>query len=432
MLSEDPELPFLRIAWSKGALREYFNRIVLPALLPGQQATAVRRQHTRYAPGKKCDLLCSVSLDGEATPRLATMTFGTGDWLSSQAWDRDAGFLDEERACLIELFPADFAMPGLASATDPQRVAPFLAGLGNGWGDVDAPSLRITVRRYVPHRRCVVQYEMSTPDGERRLIGKVYAEEGRAAEVASKLAALSDQLGVAAPAPACAGLHEGWNLALMEWLPGVSMKRVLRDDPSLAVARAAVSRAVPALAALHSVRFEHGEVRSIRDEVRHARKRGARIGLVSPALGAQLESLLGRLDPLARDLASAEPSFIHDGFKPAQVLLDDDRVRIIDFDGSGLGDPAMDVGKFMAQLRKEALLAEREDFRSLPAYALEQYLRCADDENLAIRARIAECAALAQIAVQRFRSKPLAYGREGDASLPALLLREAHDCLARL
>lgn len=432
MLIDDPALPSLSMAWSKRAMREYFNRTVLPALLPRAQATAVKRENTRYSPGKACANLFALSLNDQ-TPRLATVTFGEGGWLSSASAQRDGvALFDEQRACLVELFPADFEMPGLAPATDPGQVAPFIAGRGGDWSAADARSLRVEVLRYVPHRRCVLQYEIATAGGPRRLIGKVYAEAGRAAEVGRKLEALRDQLAGIAPAPAPIGVHEDWNLALMEWVPGDSMKRLLRGAPSLEDARDAVSRAAKALAALHTVRLAGGEVRSLRDEVRHVRKRGARIGLVAPALGARIEALLERLEPLACDLTWEAPSFIHDGFKPAQVLLDGGAVRIIDYDGSGPGDPALDVGKFMAQLRKEAVLGQREDFRSLQASFLEQYVSCNSAAGVAERARVAECVALAQIAVQRFRSNPLEYARGGDASLPAVLLREADACLARL
>jgi hypothetical protein len=397
-------------------------------LRPGERLASVRRQHVRYSPGKRCDVLCALSLDGDPAPRLATITFAALDWLSRAR--HEGAFLDEERSRLVELFPADFELPGLACATDPRQVAPFLASLADAWSTADARPLRVEVLRYVPHRRCVLRYEMDAPDGPRRLIGKVYADAGRAADVGRKLLALREQLpGVA---PALAGVHEAWNLTLMELVAGESMKRMLRDGPSLECARDAVRRAAAALASLHAVRLEGAGAPSILDEVRHVAKRGARIGLVAPALGAQLDSLLARLDALARDLVWDEPTFIHDGFKPAQVLLDGDRVHIIDYDGSGRGDPAIDVGKFMAQLRKEALLAEREDFRALPRYFLEQYLDNASASDVGGRVRVAECVALAQIAVQRFRSKPLDYARDGEASSPAVLLREADACLADL
>ncbi len=446
MLKGDPALPFLEMAWSRPAFEAFFKENVLPMLFPGQHLAATKQLRTRYRAGKRCVNLYSVWLGTTESqrPRLVTTTFGRASWFEQTLRHRDrlsgaAGattLLLPEFRCLVEFFPEDYELPGLAPATDPTRMSAELSELASG-GSASAPSSRVEigVLRYVPHRRCVLHYVIDSAEGPRHLIGKVYSQDGKAAQVYEKLDAVRRQLSTARAAgivPVPVGVVGEWNLVVMERVPGTSLAQMLRSATSNGAVEEAILLAARTLAALHSVHLESAEVHSLAGELELVRKRGSRLHLVAPALGERLDSVLGQVAPLAQGLPCAEPAFIHDGYKPSQILIEGDRASLVDFDGSAVGDPAIDVGKFMAQLRKEALLSGRDEIRELSDRFVTEYEARSATNGLRERARIGECIALAQIAIQRFGARPYAYARDGEASLPALALREAAACLATL
>ena len=62
---------------------------------------------------------------------------------------------------------------------------------------------------------------------------------------------------------------------------------------------------------------------------------------------------------------------VHGAFRPAQVLLDGSRPGFLDFDGFGQGEPAFDVGRFLARLAE--LVADRTRRAQLTHAFLDRY-----------------------------------------------------------
>jgi Ser/Thr protein kinase RdoA (MazF antagonist) len=70
-----------------------------------------------------------------------------------------------------------------------------------------------------------------------------------------------------------------------------------------------------------------------------------------PAVGLCLRVEVGRvLDVLSR-LPAEPPTMTHGDFKCDNLVVNGSRVHLLDFDRSGRGDPAADIGKFLADLR---------------------------------------------------------------------------------
>jgi len=104
----------------------------------------------------------------------------------------------------------------------------------------------------------------------------------------------------------------------------------------------------------------------------------------------------------------------------------------VDYDMASLGDPAIDVGNFMAQFIKYALSAGLSHLRqSAPSFLAAYQARSARD-GLTERARLFQALSLVRLAVREFRKSPRSYARKGQSSRPVLLLREAAACLAQL
>ncbi|PYV11498.1 MAG: hypothetical protein DMG07_19020 [Acidobacteria bacterium] len=175
--------------------------------------------------------------------------------------------------------------------------------------------------------------------------------------------------------------------------------------------------------------IESQEVWSLETELEHVRHLNTRVRLVAPELADSVDGLLDRIVPLAPAPGAGTRACIHGDCKPSQFLVDGSRVALVDFDRACLGDVAVDVGNFMAALRKEVVRG-REYGRELASHFRSEYERCSGRSGLVDRARVFESAALVRMAVRAFKRSPKRYAHKGGDSLPVLLLREAAECLA--
>jgi aminoglycoside phosphotransferase (APT) family kinase protein len=432
-LLADPKLPSLEAAWDRRDRLVLFNEEVLPVVLARRLAMTTAIEDMTYSPARACVVLYAVRLEGETVARLAVATFAKDDRLSgvfvrNYAGRPGAAVLLPRRRCLVELFPADWKLPRLAPAVEPAGAAALLDRLpAPARGDRGQPD--VTLLRYRPHQRCVLLYACQGAEA----IAKVYQHRERAAitwAVMRELHARAPSLGLVVPTP-LAFVRSG-NLVLMTRVAGSSLKQAIRETPNASRATELAECAASSLVALHGLRVVGGEERSFAEELAQLRRRAARFQTVAPVLGAEVDDVLARLTALAPQLAWRGRSFVHGDFKPSQLLLDGDRLALVDFDRAARGDPALDVGNFMAQFRKEAVRGGPEHLRPVAARFLAAYDALSPRRPVAQRALAFEALALARMAVRSFRRSPYLYARTGPDSLPSLLLEEARSCLERL
>lgn len=444
----DPRLPFLDMARSPREMGDFFNRRVLPRVLPGEKAAAVGVEDFWYSPRGECVVLYELQLGDllEDPRRWAVATFSKDDSLQEVHANHDehstgassgpvpgpALYIPEYR-CLMEFFPTDWKLPSLIRALDAEEITSVL------FRDVpDAAHLRSRSRlqakvlRHRPHKRCVLRYipETSEDEGPQAVVGKVYAQASRAARSWHTLNTLYAQAaGVIIPKPL--GLVKGWNLVLMECVPGTPMKQVLEGATSKGQAQQATRMAAEALARLHSLEIDSQELQSVESQLDELRKTNLRFRLVAPQLAEQVDALLNRLVPLARRSTLGTPSCIHGDCEPSQFLIAESQAAVVDFDRTGRGDAAVDVGNFMAALHREAVKGQ-DDLRELATYFLTQSQECSARNGLVDRARLFQVAALVRMALRAFQKSPYANNRTGLDEHVVLLLQEAAACLASL
>jgi aminoglycoside phosphotransferase (APT) family kinase protein len=77
--------------------------------------------------------------------------------------------------------------------------------------------------------------------------------------------------------------------------------------------------------------------------------------ILRPEWADRLERLAAACGALAASLSMCEAGTIHRDFYPDQVLVDGDRLYLLDLDLYCLGDPALDIGNFCAHLVEQAL-----------------------------------------------------------------------------
>jgi Ser/Thr protein kinase RdoA (MazF antagonist) len=127
-----------------------------------------------------------------------------------------------------------------------------------------------------------------------------------------------------------------------------------------------------------------------------------------------------------------ELGVIHSDFKPDQLLIDDGRTSLIDLDGVCRGDPAIDVGNFMAALRKQAVVNGYAGFAALADAFYQAYFARRPNDAIAKRARAFQGVALVRMTLAKFERTPRSYARQGNEWPWLAVLDEAKRCLAEL
>jgi hypothetical protein len=309
--------------------------------------------------------------------------------------------------------------------------------------------------RYRPGRRATIRYDLWLRDRRghgvraRTLYGKVYHDPAKAASVAREMAMLSEaarmpelRLTVARPA----GFLRDVPMVLQEPLGGMPLDLFVGrpdrgaggPDPRI---RDGLALAAAALAGLHCSGLATDRRRPVDPDLARMRRRSEAARQFDADAGGAMATLADRL---ARSLDTlpawgAEETLLHGDCKPSQFLMDGTSVGILDFDHCGMGDPAADVGFFLASLRQRSSgTVESERARravrpawdggllSLERFFLDRYCGAAGREE-GFRRLAAWYEALALL-----RKAQRAFARSTRSVVPAALVEEGHRCLATL
>jgi aminoglycoside phosphotransferase (APT) family kinase protein len=351
----------------------------------------------------------------------------------------------------VQSFPYDVDLPGLpaALATSPPdgRLAAALTAAAQAvLGDlgVSVTEVRVSPVRYKPGARCVLRYQVRSAAAEELVFfGKLYSDPADAAvayRLAQRLWAALDrpsppqrQNAPAAPsAPAVVprplALVEEMSLVITEVAGGAHGGGQLTGSTRLRPPRRLRSTADPPRAALAGSAAALAWMHTSRVTAERYAPSGpayaARVGEWSQALAGTVPELGGQLDRVARPLSEAlaraeadNPVLVHGAFKPGQLVfcVSDPQPVITDLDGAGMGDPALDVGCFLAYMRQPGLDRDRGGTRTWYAAARDAFLGAylaalgshgAAPEYLAAlqgRAAAFEAALLLKIASRRVR-----------------------------
>jgi aminoglycoside phosphotransferase (APT) family kinase protein len=262
------------------------------------------------------------------------------------AW---AGSDDGRSSVRVE--PVDAAFPQLPRLHDPGHLVPALRAAGvetTPAGTTDEVALSTV--RYRPGQRHVLRATTGGPF--RALYLKVYRDGAgeQAVLAARQVSAALRRAGVEASAGRGAYLPGDLTTA-WEQVPGRPLTQLVGSgDPAVPGAVAAFGvtlRALHAAPPWQGLGKRPGADSAGRQTVRAAQH----VSALAPWLGERLESLVGRcLDVLAA--VPGEPAVVaHGDAKGDNVLVDGTATHVLDLDRCGLGDPAEDLGKALADLR---------------------------------------------------------------------------------
>ncbi len=252
--------------------------------------------------------------------------------------------------------------PDLAKPLLAQRLPPFWKKGPERLQEVSG----IEVLKYKPGRRCVLAYTLQGSDKnnakrfERQIIGKVFRDErGRRLH---NLQAMLWRHGFGPDAedkifvPRSLGFVPKMRMHLQERVPGKTLNELVAETDT----KPLMPRAAQASAKLHNWSVPqpangNGLVTmgtyDLKNELTNLDRFTTNLAQIRPQSMPQVASLRDALWRWAGELPPlVKLSPIHRDFYYSQLLFDDERVTIIDFDLFSLGDPAIDVANFNAHI----------------------------------------------------------------------------------
>lgn len=252
--------------------------------------------------------------------------------------------------------PDDPALPHLAEMLDPTSATQRLRQ------SLDAPGLRVRAARLIRHkpgRRALVAYRIA-PLGQlpERFLAKTRARglDERTWSLTERLHSLGlASTGVyRASVPRPLGAVSEWRAWLQTWVPGETVwDGLLLDPPERATALAA--GIAEALWALHRAPVEVGRDHDIDAELAILEPRLRHAAEQHPAWSERIGSVLDACRTLAERIRARPVVTLHRDFYPDQILVAGEHLHLLDLDLCARGDPALDLGNFVAHLEEQAL-----------------------------------------------------------------------------
>jgi hypothetical protein len=356
--------------------REALLGALKQALEDGATIDAIRLQRAKYKPGRYLTTYHAIELHGAvgASTRLIEVSWmppGAPDprgesaamlAMQAEAIERDLAapfdtLLAEnaEWGMRAQIFPLDASFPKLAPLADPAYVGQLLAA--EKTVRATAHSYRITPIRYRPGQRHVLRYDpldaAGRVDEDGTLFAKIYNSDkgARTFEVASRVSDwLAEQNnGISAVRPLAYIAAEG--LVLYPRVNGRPLSDLLREQGP--AADGYLRAAGAAIRALHQTPESLIELQphSFAKELKSIVSASEHVHPLLPETGPAIAKLIERARALHEQLPQEPPAFAYGDFKADHLWITPGGMTLIDFDTSYLSDPAIDLGKFLADIQ---------------------------------------------------------------------------------
>jgi aminoglycoside phosphotransferase (APT) family kinase protein len=189
-------------------------------------------------------------------------------------------------------------------------------------------------------------------------------------------------------------------MVLMEDVPGLSVSECL-TSPHLSDY---MEQSAWALARLHDCDLTVAPVYRPEKEISALKASAAKTIHFSPQVARQCQDGQAELETMAGHLEPGESALLHGSFHSDHILVGHDGVTILDFDNVCMGDPALDLGRFLANLRWLMIRNSwpEEKIMQCGGTFLQAYCKSLSDERRAA-IRFYYRSSLLRIAYYRFR-----------------------------
>lgn len=247
----------------------------------------------------------------------------------------------------------DAKIPFLEAALSPQEAQTQLRQI--------IPTVRhviaATLVRHKPKRRALIEYQLETTTGSLTLLGKIRAKGTDWATYQLQKALWKQGFagdsadGYSVPEPL--GVLPDWQMWLQRKVPGVPATDLLPTPQGIALA----GRIAHLAHKLHQTPVLTTKTHTLADELRILHERLPLVGQSNPAWQDRIDRILSACDLLAATHSPISPVItgIHRDFYSDQVLVDGNRLWLVDLDLYCQGNPALDAGNFIAHITEQSL-----------------------------------------------------------------------------
>ena len=340
LVRRDTALPGLATLLDPEAFLALWRRLHGP-----DSASSVTPVYLRYKPRTNC--LVSYRVETPRGPRVIyAKTHGVDvESKLSKAALRSEATVVPELGLSLYAFPDDAQLRSLARLRDPAQGRALLARILSR-PEVELEGAVLETLAYKPERRFVTRCAL--PGGP-SVVVKFYTQAGfRAARKASH------KFGSGRVLHVLRRLDESkrHRALAFEWLPGTMLRDQL-GRPSLDSEM--LGGVGAALAELHAQPVKRLPQRDLARRLRSLTELGENLAFLVPSLAERTGALVAAL---AQGLSEndATPCATHGDLHDKQILLDGERVSLIDLDQAAIGDPRRDLALLFAHLERDALV----------------------------------------------------------------------------
>ncbi len=299
--------------------------------------------YLRYKAGTNCLVGFNTSAASEISFYAKVYSPGSGKIRARDGLHSDCGsrFTIPDEAIELVFFPADNRLV-LASVFDPASRSRFLS---EGVNRAVVPTVtRTAVLAYRPERRCVISTGGgATPTG----VVKAYSY-GTFQDAVARATALRS---VCSPVASFTGVDAGNRLLFFPWIAGKTLQHAIEDGTA---SDGDLHAAGASLAELHGQPFLSLPRSGKDEEARRMLAIATEVGRLSPGLLGLARRLATRIIA-GVDRICPQDATLHGDFAAKQVVLHDGAATLIDLDESTCGNPALDLGNFIAHMEADVL-----------------------------------------------------------------------------
>ncbi len=245
---------------------------------------------------------------------------------------------------------------GAHQALDATAVQAELSRLSFFLRDGFLPELiSIRVSHYKPGRRCLIEYELLVKHASRSpqrltLMAKIRmkAHDRRTWAAVNGLweAGFNEQADDRIMIPRPIGEIPRWHMWLQLKVPGVTLEQLFANPKGVHFAE----RIAEAAHKIHRSGVPTQRRHTIADELAILHERLSITANSRPEWSSRIERIINDCENLGNSLPPAVVCGIHRDFYAEQIIADGETLYLLDFDLYCAGDPALDIGNFIAHI----------------------------------------------------------------------------------